>query len=102
LRVDRVVKTVRYLTVNDFYFDFSRISLSPGMFVIIADAEFCLSFSLAIALVEEKSHRRIVVAPKNGDPSRKIIVLCTVALNPKSKLTLERGNNPTKRNTRAC
>jgi len=23
-------------------------------------------------------------------------------LNPKSKLTLERGTNPTKRNTRAC
>jgi len=25
-----------------------------------------------------------------------------IAVNPKSKLTLERGTNPTNRNTRAC
>jgi len=30
------------------------------------------------------------------------LTLYAIALNPKSKLTLERGTNPTNRNSRAC
>jgi len=34
--------------------------------------------------------------------SRETKLTLSIALNPKSKLTLERGTNPINRNTRAC
>jgi len=34
--------------------------------------------------------------------TRETKLTLSIALNPKSKLTLERGTNPTNRNTRAC
>jgi len=46
--------------------------------------------------------KHIIVSCKLLAVIRETQLTLSIALNPKSKLTLERGTNPTNRNTKTC